>query len=180
MNKWVPVLAGGLFVLVSFQNCSPESSSQNQDTLTPQQSKIEDPDVKQASLIQIHTMDDSIELNLDLSNGNLIQRNRVTNQTVNRCLSSSMIGTINDLLQSSQLCESTATVQDSDRMCAQVYTPAYASLLWSNGTLQSIGESLNSCERGPDLCGQDGAILRGLLRDIVARWDEWSCDFQAL
>jgi len=179
MNKWIPVIAGGLFVLVSFQNCSFESN-QNQDTLAPIQSKIEDPDLRQASQIQILTLDDSIEISLDLMSGNLQQHNQVTNQVVRRCLSSSMLGTINDLMQASSLCESRPSVADADRVCAQVYTPAYASLLWSNGTMQNVGESQNSCERGPDLCGQDGAILRGLLRDIVARWDEWSCDFEVL
>lgn len=180
MNKWVPVIAGGLFVLVSFQNCSPEGMSQNQDTLAPTQTKIEDPDLKNATLVQIHTMDDSVELTLNLSTGDLLQRNKITGQSVNRCLSSSMLGTINDLMQASSLCESKSTVQDADQVCAQVYTPAYASLLWSNGTQQNVGESQNSCEKGPDLCGQDGALLRGLLRDVVARSSEWSCDFQTL
>lgn len=180
MNKWIPVIAGGLFVLVSFQNCSPEGTSQNQDTLTPTQTKIEDPDLKKASLLQIQTMDDSVELSLDLSTGDLLQRNKVTGQSVSRCLSSSMLGTINDLMQASSLCESKPSIQDADRVCAQVYMPAYASILWSNGTKQDVGESQNSCEKGPDLCGQDGAILRGLLRDVVARWSEWSCDFQTL
>lgn len=180
MNKWIPVVAGGLFVLVSFQNCSPEGMSQNQATLTPAQKKIEDPDLKNASLIQIHTMDDSVELNLNLSTGDLMQRNKVTGQSVNRCLSSSMLGTINDLMLASSLCESQAAFQDADRVCAQVYIPAYASIIWSNGTQQKVGESQSSCEKGPDLCGQDGALLRGLLRDVVARSSEWSCDFESL
>ena len=180
MNKWIPVIAGGLFVLVSFQNCSPEGSSQNKDTLYPTQSKVEDPDLKKATGIEILTLDDSVELTLDLASGDLVQRNKVTGQSVTRCLSASMLGTLNDLMHASSLCESKSSVDDSDNVCAQVYMPAYAAIIWSNGAQQNIGESLNSCEKGLDLCGQDSAILRGLLRDIVARSSEWSCDFETL
>lgn len=177
MNKWIPVSIGGLFVLLSFQNCSQSGSSAQLDTNTPQQTKIEDPDLKQALNIDILTLDDSIKINLDLRSGSLTQMNLTTGQSVVKCLSSSMVGTINDLMQASSLCESKPLSENKDLVCAQVYGYPYAQLNWS-GKFQKIGEYQDSCHRGPDLCGQDGNILRGLLRDVVARWDEWSCDFQ--
>lgn len=177
MNKWIPLSIGGFFVLLSFQNCSQSGSSAGVDTNTPRQSKIEDPDLKQAQNIDILTLDDSIKINLDLSSGRLTQMNLTTGQSVVKCLSSSMVGTINDLMNASSLCESKPPVTGEDIACAQVYGYPYAQLNWSDKS-QKVGEYTDSCNRGPDLCGQDGNILRGLLRDVVARWDEWSCDFE--
>lgn len=173
MKRLVAVLVGMSILMFGFQNCSQQPTALDHNELAgSRQAKIEDPDLKIARSIDILTQSDGQVVNLDLATG------RLTSGSVERCLSESALGEINDLVRNSSLCvfESTAT---EDMMCAQVYMPAYANIHWPDMSVK-VGEATDSCNRGPDLCGQDGKTLRGLLRDVVTRFDEYSCDFQAL
>lgn len=173
MKRLVAVLVGLSILMFGFQNCSQQPSPLSDDQLAGgQQSKVEDPDLKVAQSIDILTQAEDQVVNLNLSTG------RLTAGSVQRCLSESMLSAINDLVRNSSLCEFKTEVTE-DMMCAQVYMPAYATINWANMSV-SVGEALDSCHREMDLCGQDGRTLRGLLRDVVSRFDEFSCDFQAL
>jgi len=172
MKRLIAVLVGMSIVMFGFQNCSQQPASLSADELAgSKQAKIEDPDLKIAKTIDIHTQMEGQVVNLDLATGKLISG------SAERCLSESMLGEINDLVRNSSLC--VFEVPEEEMMCAQVYMPAYANIHWSDMSVK-VGEAFDSCNRGPDLCGQDGKTLRGLLRDVVSRFDEFSCDFQAL
>lgn len=173
MKRLVAVLVGLSILMFGFQNCSQQPSPLSADQLAGgKQAKIEDPDLKVAKSLDILTQVEGQVVSLNLSSGQL------TSGSVQRCLSESTLSAINDLIRNSSLCEFQADVSE-DMACAQVYTPAYANIHWSDKSVK-VGEAMDSCHRNTDLCGQDGRTLRGLLRDIVTRFDEFSCDFQAL
>lgn len=174
MKKQVATAVGFLVLVFGFQNCS-QSSSESQSALMPtQQTKIEDPNLKSVQSLEILTTAEGQSVSLDVRTGELIQKGAMG--TVRRCLSAERLATIQNLLQSSSLCEFEPA---EGELCAHVYGYPYAVLQWPDIQIQ-VGESHSSCHKGPDLCGQDGKLLRGLLRDVIARWGEWSCDFQSL
>lgn len=174
MKKYIPVLVASGVLLLGFQNCQQSTGSGSGSSATSAQSKIEDPTLSQAQSLDILTQSDD-KINLNLATGELIQN--VQGTEIKKCLSESMRGQIQDLLASSSLCEHKEPA--ADVACAQVYAPAYGEIHWSNKSIK-VGEAFSSCHKDVDLCGNDGAILRGLLRQVISRWNEWSCDFNVV
>lgn len=175
MKKYVPVLLASGVLLLSFQNCSNQKLESEAGLNSPTQTKIDDPILAQAQSLDILTQNDQQKISLNLRTGDLIQQ--TSSGSVRKCLSESMRGQIYDLLQNSNLCES--PVPASDALCAQIYAAPYGEIHWANKSIR-VGEAYSSCQKDVDLCGQDGMILRGLLRDIISRWSEWSCDFKVV
>lgn len=173
MKRQLSVIVGFIVLVFGFQNCN-QSGESSTSPISTQQTKIENPDLKVAESLEILTQTDNQTLMLNLASGELIQSS--LNGTVKKCVSEGMMSAINDVLQNSSLCEFKPA---EGELCAHVYGYPYANINWSDMTVK-VGESQSSCHKGPDLCGNDGRVLRGLLRDIVNRWDEWSCDFQSL
>lgn len=176
MKRLLPPVIGSLVLLLSFQNCHQNSALQSSSANAAQQTKIEDPDLKMAQSLDILTQSENRKVSLDLMTGKLVQQDLQTGTREEKCLSESMRSAINDLLSNSSLCE---FKPNEEPICAQVYGFPYADIHWGNKSVV-VGESQSSCHKGPDLCGQDGLLLRGLLRDVVARWSEWSCDFKVV
>ena len=174
MKKYVPVIAACGVLLFGFQNCS-EQPSENSATSSLPSTKVEDPVLSQASTLDILTASEDQKITLDLKTGELRQIS--DSGMVKKCLSEAMKGQILDLLNNSNLC--LFEEPGPEIACAQVYTPAYSEIHWPDKSVQ-VGEAISSCQKNVDLCGQDGKILRSLLRDVVTRWSEWSCDFQVV
>ncbi len=176
MKKLLSVIAGFSVLVFGFQNCSQQGSSPDESLIPSStvQSKIEDPDLKEAQVIEIFTLSPQEKISLNLGSGQLIQTSPAG--SVEKCLSEPMRAAVLELLNSSSLCEFQPA---EDALCAHVYSYPYAEIHWSQKSVK-VGERVSSCHKGPDLCGQDGNILRGLLANIISRWDQWSCDFEAL
>ena len=172
MKKYLPVLVTSGVLMFSFQNCSQQQSHLLSEGSSIPQAKIEDPVLSQAQSIDILTQGDQ-KISLDLSSGELIQD--VQGNIQKKCLPDSIRGEIQDLLANSNLCETREP--GPEVACAQIYAPAYGEIHWANKSIK-VGEAFSSCHKDVDLCGQDGMILRGLLRDVITRWSEWSCDFK--
>lgn len=172
MKKYIPVLIASGILMLSFQNCSQQKTeSENSESAVPQ-SKIEDPTLAKAQSVDILTQNNQ-KVSLNLKTGELLQDDQ--GQIVKKCLSESMRGQIQDLLVNSNLCE--FPEPGPDMVCAQVYSAPYGEIHWLDKSIK-VGEAFSSCHKDIDLCGNDGKILRGLLRDVLTRWDEWSCDFK--
>lgn len=174
MKRLVSVCAGLFVIACGFQNCSQSGSHAPNSPLATVQNKIEDPDLKMAEALDILTQSEAQNIRLNLVSGEMTQSSSAG--TVKKCLSEGMVSAIQDVIQNSSLCEFKAA---EGNLCALVYSHAYANIHWSDKSVK-VGESESSCVKGPDLCDQDGRTLRGLLRDVVTRWDEWSCDFKTL
>lgn len=175
MKRLVAVLVGFGILMFGFQNCSQQPGSASTSYLTNvQQSKVEDPNPASAVSIDILTQSESRQIKLDLNSGKLTQTSDSASEV--KCLSESQLAAIRDLMENSSLCE---FQPKADEMCAQIYTSPYANIHWSDKSIQ-VGEAVSSCQKAPDLCGQDGKTLRGLLKDVIERWGQLSCDFQAL
>jgi hypothetical protein len=174
MKKYMPVLVASGILLLSFQNCSQKGSNLQAGSNTPAQTKIEDPVLSQAQSLDILTQGDQ-HVSLNLQTGELVQN--VGGVEVKKCLPVSMQAEILDVLASSNLCESAQP--GPDMLCAQIYSAPYGEIHWADKSV-IVGEAYSSCHKGVDLCGQDGMLLRGLLRDVVSRWNEWSCDFKVV
>lgn len=175
MKKYLPVLVASGVLLLSFQNCaqqSPGLQSESSEGLI--QNKIEDPVLAQAQSLDILTQGDQ-RISLNLHTGELIQE--VEGIQMKKCLSESLRGQIQDLLANSDLCEPQEPTPDM--ACAQVYSAPYSEIHWSDKSVK-VGEAFSSCHKDIDLCGQDGKILKGLLKDVLNRWNEWSCDFKVV
>lgn len=172
MKKYLPMLVASGVLMFSFQNCSQQQSNLLADANSASQTKINDPVLSQAQSIDIFTQADQ-KVSLNLATGELAQMSAGSMQR--KCLPDSIRGEIQDILANSNLCE---TQEPSVGMaCAQIYAPAYSELHWADKSIK-VGEAFSSCHKDVDLCGQDGMLLRGILRDVVSRWDEWSCDFR--
>lgn len=174
MKKYVPVIAACGVLLFGFQNCS-EQPGENLAASSQPSTKVEDPVLSQASSLDILTSSDDQKITLDLKSGELRQIS--SNGMVKKCLSEAMRGQISDLLNNSNLC--LFEEPGPEMACAQVYSPPYSEIHWPTKSVK-VGEAISSCQKNVDLCGQDGKILRSLLRDVVSRWSEWSCDFQVV
>ena len=174
MKKYVPVLVASGILLLSFQNCSQQQASLQAGANTPAQTKIEDPVLSQAQSLDILTQEDQ-KVSLDLRTGELTQD--VSGQVVKKCLPESMRAEILDVLANSNLCETPDP--GPEVLCAQIYGAPYSEIHWADKSIK-VGEVMSSCHKDVDLCGQDGKLLRGLLRDVVSRWNEWSCDFKVV
>ncbi|MFN8791993.1 MAG: hypothetical protein ACK5Y2_11115 [Bdellovibrionales bacterium] len=174
MKTQVAAAVGFLVLMFGFQNCSQSGSESQNSSVPTQQAKIEDPNLKSLQSLEILTTAEGQSVSLNIMTGELVQKGAMG--TVRKCLSAERLATIQDLLQKSSLCEFEPA---EGELCAHVYGYPYAILQWPDIQVQ-VGESHSSCHKGPDLCGQDGKLLRGLLRDVIARWSEWSCDFQSL
>ena len=174
MKKYLPVLVASGILLLSFQNCSQHKSSLQTDSSTPTQNKIEDPVLSQADSLDILTQGDQ-RVSLNLKTGELVQDS--SGILVKKCLPESIRAEILDILANSNLCE---TPQPGPEiLCAQIYSAPYSEFHWADKSIK-VGEAFSSCQKDVDLCGQDGKLLRGILRDVVSRWDEWSCDFKVV
>lgn len=176
MKRLIALFAGFGILVFGFQNCSQNSVDTTAQFVVPSstQTKIEDPDLKVAKSIDILTQSADEKISLDLVTGKILQV--TSSSSVEKCLSDSMRAMIQDLIQNSSLCEFRPA---QNQLCAHVYVHPYADIHWDEKSV-SVGENMSSCHKGPDLCGQDGKILQGLLRDVIGRWDEWSCDFRVL
>lgn len=180
MKPWIPVAVGGLVIMLSFQNCSaPKNSQELLEADVPTQ-KIEELVLSEAESIHIMASDVNNEAFLDLTSGKVTKLNRETGVADVRCLSESMLASIKDVLNSSQVCEPVNTPQDSQLVCAQIYTMPYARLNWVDQNVELLGESKSACQKGADLCENRGAILKSLLQEVMNRWSEWSCDFKVV
>ena len=176
MKKYVPVIAACGAILFGFQNCSEQPAEISPTSSLPS-TKLEDPilsrpkPLSQASSLDILTASGDQKITLDLKTGELRQ---ISNRgMVKKCLSEAMKGKILDLLNNSNLC--LFEKPGPEIACAQVYTPAYSEIHWPDKSVQ-VGEAISSCHKNVDLCGQDGKVLRSLLRDVITRWSEWSCE----
>ena len=174
MKKYLPVLVASGILLLSFQNCSQQAASLQTGASAATQTKIEDPVLSQAQSIDILTQDDQ-KVSLDLKTGELSQE--VLGMVEKRCLPESMRAEILDVLANSNLCETPEP--GPEVLCAQIYAPAYSEIHWADKSIK-VGEVMSSCHKDVDLCGTDGRLLRGLLRDVVSRWNDWSCDFKVV
>jgi hypothetical protein len=174
MKKFLPVLIGSGILLLSFQNCSQNSELfANGNSTSPPQTKIEDPVLSQAQSLDILTQNDQ-RVSLNLKTGELVQDSN--GNLVKKCLPDSIRAEISDILANSNLCE---PEDRSDVMCAQIYAAPYSEIHWADKSIK-VGEIFSSCHKDVDLCGNDGKLLRGILKDVVARWNEWSCDFKVV
>ena len=174
MKKYVPVLVASGILLLSFQNCSQRQASLQASATTPAQTKIEDPVLSQAQSLDILTQGDQ-KISLNLKSGELLQD--VSGNVVKKCLPDSVRAEILDVLANSNLCETKEP--GPEMLCAQIYSAPYSEIHWADKSVK-VGEAFSSCHKDVDLCGQDGMLLRGLLRDVVSRWSEWSCDFKVV
>ncbi len=177
MKKYLPVLVISGVLLVTFQNCSRQSINSGAGTdssASLPQSKIADPTLAQAESLDILTQSDDV-VNLNLTSGEMIQN--VQGVLVKKCLSEDELGKLQDLLSNSQLCQ--FDPPGPDVLCAQVYSSPYSEIHWTDKSVK-VGEAYSSCQKNIDLCGNDGLLLRSLLKDILTRWNEWSCDFKVV
>jgi hypothetical protein len=172
MKKMVPVFLAAGLVLIGFQNCSQSTSGESSLSNSSSSLKIEDPVLAEALSIDIMTQQNQ-SVSLDLKTGEMKQD--LSGVVVKKCLPDSVRAEILDVLQNSNLCEYPAPASES--ICLQVYSPAYAEIFWTDKAVK-VGEMYSSCHKDIDLCGQDSQLLRGLLRNVVSRWNEWSCDFK--
>ncbi len=174
MKKYIPVMIASGVLLLSFQNCAQNQAEILSPSSGISQNKIEDPVLSQAQSIDILTQNDQ-KISLSLETGELVQDER--GNIVKKCLPDSIRAEILDLLANSNLCETPEP--GPEVACAQVYSAPYSEIHWSDKSIK-VGEAVSSCHKDLDLCGQDGMLLRGLLKDVVARWSEWSCDFKVV
>lgn len=180
MKPWIPVAVGGLVVLLSFQNCSAPHSEQSLNQVNPPTQKIDELILSEAESIHINPNELGQEAFLDLSSGRVTKMDRQTGMSEARCLSEAMVAAIQDVLHSSQVCEPVEPAQNSQVVCAQVYTMPYARINWIDKQVELLGEAKSSCQKGADLCENRGPILKSLLNEVLNRWDEWSCDFKVV
>jgi hypothetical protein len=176
MKRYWPGLVAAGMLLLSFQNCSEQSGKNHSSTNVLPQTKVQDPSLAQATHVDILTRDESQRISLDLRTGEMTQKSQV-GAVDRKCLSESMRAQILDLMNNSDLCQ--FEEPGPAVACAMVYSAPYSEIHWPDKSIK-VGEARSSCQKDIDLCGQDGKILRGLLRDVVTRWSEWSCDFKAL
>lgn len=172
MKKIVPVLVASGILLLSFQNCSQQQLNAVDNEAGVPATKIEDPVLSQAQSLDILTQSDQ-KISLNLVSGELLQEDKGV--VVRKCLSESMRAQIQDVLSNSNLCEFEQPA--ADMACAQVYSAPYSEIHWLDKSIK-VGEARSSCHKDVDLCGNDGKLLRGLLKDVISRWSEWSCDFK--
>ncbi len=175
VKKYLPVLVASTILLLSFQNCSQQNSETVISGIPASQTKIDDPILSKAQSLDILTQVEDQKVSLNLETGELTQN--IQGSEVKKCLPDSIRGEILDLLSNSNLCETQEPAPEV--ACAQIYSAPYSELHWADKSLK-IGEAFSSCHKDIDLCGQDGMLLRGLLRDVVSRWSEWSCDFKVV
>ena len=175
MKKFVPILVSCGVLLFGFQNCSQQSINKNENaaSVTPS-TKIEDPALSKAESVDILTQQNQT-VSLDLKTGRMSEVNSGVSEV--RCLPDSVRAEVLDVLNSSNLCE--FQEPGPDQLCAEVYSAPYAEIHWSDKQIK-VGEMFSSCHKDIDLCGNDGKLLRGILKDIVSRWSEWSCDFKVV
>lgn len=174
MKKYIPVLVASGVLLFGFQNCSQQQANLLTDASPISQNKIEDPVLSQAESLDILTQGDK-KVSLNLQTGELVQE--AEGLLEKKCLPDSIRAEILDLLAASNLCETPDP--GPDMACAQVYSAPYSEIHWADKSVK-VGEAISSCHKDVDLCGQDGMLLRGMLKDVVARWSEWSCDFKVV
>jgi hypothetical protein len=175
MKKYLPVLVASGVLLFSFQNCSQQKAMSSSNSTEAPQSKIEDPILAQAQSLDILTQNQDDTINVNLSTGQMTQN--VQGTIITKCLSDSVRGQINDLLVNSALCD--FPEPGPDVACAQVYSAPYSDIHWADKDVK-VGEAFSSCQKNVDLCGNDGVLLRGILKTIVSNWNSYSCDFQVV
>lgn len=195
MQKLYPVLAA-ILITVAFQNCGPHALDAGLDrepsTLTLGDSSVSGVSssvggvaiLKEAQLLEIpqvafanqgvekNSVHSPYALRVNLDTGAIELFDRADGNTLaNRCLSSASMDEVLAILRSSQLCEQGR----SDKLCAQRYTPEYASLV-ANGKVIPLGEEFDICGSGKkDLCGEATQALRGFVDFVKANWQDMSC-----
>lgn len=90
-----------------------------------------------------------------------------------RCLSSSSLQELKTILSGSSICA--AAVQSAD-VCAQAYSPGYASL-YADDQRIALGEKRDSCGGGQkDLCGALADVFQNYVSHVREHWAEMSCE----
>lgn len=195
MKKLYPILAA-IVVTLAFQNCSPHSMDSGLITrdsssltfgdtslprLTPLDSILDEVKILEIPRVSFSSDDDpektglndAYALRVDLMTGmiDLVDRNDAS-VLASRCLSLTSRDEVVTILQSSQLCEQGRP----DKLCAQRYTPEYASLI-ANAKVIPLGEELDSCGSGKkDLCGESAVMLKGFIKFVKSNWQDMSCE----
>lgn len=90
-----------------------------------------------------------------------------------RCLSSSSLQELKAILSGSSICADTVS---SEALCAQVYSPGYASL-YADDERINLGEKYDSCGNGHrDLCGGVADVFQNYISHLRQNWADMSCE----
>jgi hypothetical protein len=175
------VFVGLAFCLViGFQNCArtQEAGTSNNDILSNPSEKV---DVSQTEIVEVPVeyyiehlpqpitqakVASLYHMEIDVKSGviQVIDQNNQVNAGVQFCLSQQEADSLRAILNSAEVCDGSVAA-DPNAMCAQVYAFPYAKLHTPEAEI-SLGEASDTCHHGPDLCGDQKAMLQSFLANL--------------
>lgn len=111
---------------------------------------------------------------VSLQSGSINLMDDGNNVIEKRCLNSSALQELKTILTGSSICA--ATIASDADMCAQSYTPGYASL-YADDQRIALGEKRDSCGTGQkDLCGGIASVFQNYVAHLRQNWEQMACE----
>lgn len=189
--KRVLAAAAVLLLILGFQNCSQKSLqvdgsvASSEVTVSLPQGGGEATSVAKVTYVEIPEIADSANayqkasvgsgserLVISLDSGVIQLMDDANNALDKRCLSSSDLEELKNILAGSRICEAQVP---GDAICAMRMKTAYASL-FANEQRVNLGEERDSCGTGrKDLCGQLSDVFQAYVTHVKEHWSEMNC-----
>lgn len=194
MKRGLALISAACLIL-GFQNCSqsnlqggaglgqdvsitaPKNLSTGEDAsgITAKVTFVEVPNMSDSSSVAQKASGELTQYRLvvSLQSGTINLMDNRNEVLEKRCLSSSSLQELKTILSGSSIC---AAAVSSGDMCAQVYSPGYASL-YADDERINLGERRDSCGNGQkDLCGGVADVFQNYISHLRAHWAEMSCE----
>ncbi len=201
MKKYVPLSLIFFALVAGFQNCSPNGLNQTDMAGNSVSGEVSQaPGASQSSplpaieAIEVVTPSSLVPngstmqrvaektLYLDLQSGSISEVNSdgqpvdpPTPASPRRCLTQNDLSILMSILESAQLCQAAPASASPKEVCAMIYKSPYARLHSLEGHSIDLGEAHSSCDRGPDLCGSNPALLKAFVANLAAHLQEKKC-----
>ncbi|KYG67136.1 hypothetical protein AZI86_08990 [Bdellovibrio bacteriovorus] len=194
MKRGLALISAACLIL-GFQNCSqsnlqsgvglgqdvsitaPKNLSTGEDTsgVTAKVTFVEVPNMSDSSSAAQKASGEITQYRLvvSLQSGTINLMDNRNEVLEKRCLSSSSLQEIKTILSGSSICAAAVSAGD---VCAQVYSPGYASL-YADDERINLGERRDSCGHGhKDLCGSVADVFQNYISHLRNHWAEMSCE----
>lgn len=188
----IPITFFISIILVQFQNCAPSSHSKDLEDHQLQEddnrhrklihqsqydlndvSILEFPAQKKS---QFSNWENQSLLSLNVETGIMTETSSSENDTNHKyCLAPDEFNQLQEIIMSASVCSIEMNI-DQDTICAQRAIPPYARIHLKGGIEFSLGESIDSCHYGLDLCDQQNENLKEFLTSLQSNLAQHQCE----
>lgn len=158
-------------VQFSTENIQKVTFNSSENVLV-QQKQIQQKQNQQAAKTFTLISQNAYEVNFET--GVLLKSVQADGTIIKYCLSSAVLGELQDILKSAKVCKS-ADQPPADRVCTQVYQLGYAQITTSREVID-LGSSSDGCGSNKiDLCDGSGDMLKGWFANAKNQLQNFAC-----